>query len=387
MGPILKFSEKLINRGKRQIKGRFYIDLRWFAAEDEGRTEDPTEYKLRKAREDGKVAKSADLTSAIILLFGILALAIGGSYIFRTLLEMMQFFFLRSTLINITDNDLVFRTFMSYLVKLVLPVAGIAFLAALVGNIMQVGFLFTVKPITPDFSKIAPRFGKFFKRAFASSEAAFNLMKSIVKVLIIALIAFLNIKARLNTFVSLSHNPIAESLRIIASTAITIMAEAAIVMLVFAILDYRFQKRKHIESLKMSKQEIKEERKTQDGDPLIRSRLRERMRQILNQNMLRKVPEADVVVTNPTHFAVAMEWDRLKMQAPTVVAKGQDNMAFRIREIAAENDVPVVENKPLARALYADVEIGEAIPEKYYEVTALVLAEVYSLNQKRKATG
>lgn len=368
-------------------KSRFYIDLQWFAPEDEGRTEDPTEYKIRKAREDGKVAKSQDLTGAIILLFGVIALAISGTYIFRTMIEMMTFFFMRSAEINILENGLVFNVFMRYFVRLLLPVGGIVFIAAFLGNVLQVGFLFSVKPITPDIKKIIPKFGNFFKRAFGSSEAAFNLIKSIVKIIIIAGIAYLNISSKIDRLVSLSQVTILEAFRIITSTGFMIMAEAAVVMLVFAIFDYRFQKKKHLDSLKMSKQEVKEERKTQEGDPLIRSRLRERMRQILSQNMLRKVPEADVVVTNPTHFAVAMEWDRIKMQAPTVIAKGQDNMAFRIRELAKQNNIPVMENKPLARALFSEVEIGEMVPEKYYEVVALVLAEIYSLNQKQEATG
>ncbi|MBN1649365.1 MAG: flagellar biosynthesis protein FlhB [Spirochaetales bacterium] len=364
---------------------RFYISLNWFAPEDEGRTEDPTEYKIRKAREEGKVAKSQDLTASIILLFGVIALAISGNFLFRTMAEMMEFFFNRAGDINLTENSLVFDVFMRYFVRLMLPVGGIVFVAAFLGNVLQVGFLFSAKPITPDLQKIIPKFGNFFKRAFASGEAAFNLLKSIVKIAIIGVIAYMNISSRINHFASMTQYPILESFKLVTGTGFAIMAEAAVVMLAFAIFDYIFQRRKHLNTLKMSKQEVKEERKTQEGDPLIKSRLRERMRQVLNQNMLRKVPEADVVVTNPTHFAVAMEWDRLKMHAPTVTAKGQDNMAFRIRDIARQNDVPVIENKPLARALYADVDIGDIIPEKYYEVVALVLVEVYSVNSRKEA--
>jgi len=136
----------------------------------------------------------------------------------------------------------------------------------------------------------------------------------------------------------------------------------------------------------MTKQEVKEERKTVEGDPLIKSRLKERMRDILSQDMIRKIPEADVVITNPTHFAVGMEWDRERMVAPMVIAKGQDNMAQRIKAIARDNDVPVVENKPLARALYAEVEVGEVIPERYYEVLATILAEVYRMSGGEKVS-
>jgi len=151
-------------------------------------------------------------------------------------------------------------------------------------------------------------------------------------------------------------------------------------MLAFSAIDYWFQRRQHIESLKMSRQEVKEERKMYEGDPLTRSRLRERMREIMRRNMLRAVPKADVVITNPTHYAVALEYNRTLMPAPTVVAKGADMIAQRIREIATENNVPIMENKPLAQALYREVEIGDVIPEKFYEVMSTVLAEVYRLN-------
>ncbi|MCF6336032.1 MAG: EscU/YscU/HrcU family type III secretion system export apparatus switch protein, partial [Spirochaetales bacterium] len=144
------------------------------------------------------------------------------------------------------------------------------------------------------------------------------------------------------------------------------------------------QKKQHTDSLKMTKQEIKEERKTTEGDPLVRNRLRERMREIMTQNMLQKVPEADVVITNPTHFAVGMQWDRDAMVAPLVIAKGQDNMAMRIKSIARDNNIPIIENKPLARGLYAEVEIGEVIPEKYYQVMAIVFAEVYQMEGKEQ---
>ncbi len=144
-------------------------------------------------------------------------------------------------------------------------------------------------------------------------------------------------------------------------------------------MDYWFQRRQHLESLKMSKQEVKEERKMYEGDPLTRSRLRERMREIMRRNMLKAVPKADVVITNPTHYAVALEYNRALMAAPTVVAKGADEVAQKIREIATENAVPIMENKPLAQALYREVEIGDAIPEKFYEAMSTILAQVYKL--------
>jgi flagellar biosynthetic protein FlhB len=244
---------------------------------------------------------------------------------------------------------------------------------------MQVGFLFSAKPITPDLDRLVPRFGRFFKRALFSGEAAFNLGKTLLKVAVIFAIAFFNIRSQLPKLINLVDMHHMTSFRLVVTTAFRIIVEATLAMLVLSIPDYMFQRRQHRESLKMSRQELKEERRMYEGDPLIKSRLRERMRDLLVRNMMRAVPKADVVITNPTHYSVAIEYDRMVMEAPTVTAKGVDAIALKIREIAEENDVPLVENKPLARTLYQEVEIGDAIPEKYYEVMAIILAEVYRM--------
>jgi flagellar biosynthetic protein FlhB len=359
--------------------GMTEMDLQWFGPEDEGRTEDPTDYKLRKAREEGKVAKSADLTSAIVLIFCITGLAAFGSGMIEGLRDMMIYFYSNTTELDPVNSPEAGIAALTYFVKIALPLAIVAFVAAFTGNVFQVGLHFSSKPITPDPSKVIPKVGKWVTRSFLSAEAGFNLMKSIVKVVIIGGISFLNIRMEFDRIVSFITMSFLESFSIIASIAFRIMLQAAIAMLIFAIVDYRFQKKQHIDSLKMSKQEVKEERKMTEGDPLIKSRLRERMREIMTRDMIRKVPEADVVITNPTHFAVVMQWDRSKMAAPMVTAKGQDNMAFRIRAIAKDSNVPIMENKPLARALYAEVEVGDSIPEQYYQAMAVILAEVYRM--------
>ncbi len=362
-------------------QSKFAIDLQWFAAEDEGRTEEPTELKIKKAREEGKVAKSAELSSALVLLFPIITLGILSPYILHQMEGMIRFFLTIATQSGVTGESRLFYAFLVYLVKLVGPIAVVAFVAALFSNILQVGIVFSVKPITPDLNKIAPNFIKFFQKSFFSAEAAFNLGKSIFKVVVIGIVAYLNIKAKLGTIVQFLTSPFHYSFITLSKISFSILMEASLAMLLLALPDYFFQRKKHLESLKMSKQEIKEERKSTEGDPLVRSRLRERMREMMNENMLQKVPEADVIITNPTHFAVGMEWERESMIAPMVTAKGQDNMAFRIKEIARDNDVPIVENKPLARALYAEVDIGDIIPEKYYQVMAVILAEIYKLDE------
>ncbi len=357
----------------------FDVHLQWFAAEDEGRTEDPSEHKLRKAREEGKVARSGEVTSSLLLLVGIATLGLLATHIVRVSIEMITFFLSNSASPNAFSGGLA-PAFMSFFVKLSLPVLAVLFLVAILGNVIQVGFLFTVKPITPDLGRIVPHFGRWLRRSVSSPESLFNLAKSIVKVAVIAVIAYLNIRGEIPNLTRLALVPFFSGVAVIAQIAFRLVLEVAIALLAFSAADYWFQRRQHLESLKMSKQEVKEERKMYEGDPLTRSRLRERMREIMRRNMLKAVPKADVVITNPTHFAVALEYNRSVMPAPIVVAKGADVMAAKIREVASDNGVAIIENKPLAQALYHEVEIGDAIPEKFYEAMSTILAEVYRLS-------
>ncbi len=362
------------------------IDLQWFAAEDEGRTEDPTDFKLRKAREEGRVAKSQDLNGALVLLFGVITLLIMAPSMLSNLAEMLRFFFLRATELE-PDNPVIFRVFVTYFLRLFLPIAFTAVIAGIAGNLLQNGgFLYSVKPITPKFDKILPKIGQWLKRSFFSGEGLFNLAKSLFKVGILAATAFFTIRAQLPALITTLTAGFWPSIAFVSGIAGRMLLTAAILFLVLAIPDYVFQRRQFIESLKMTKQEIKEEYKQLEGDPLVKSRLRQRMREILSQNMAVNVPKADVVITNPTHFAIAMQWDRATMRAPMCTAKGSDNLALRIRELARESGVPVVENKPLARALYAEVEIGDMIPDEYYQALAVILARVYALDSRKKST-
>ncbi|AHC14600.1 flagellar biosynthesis protein FlhB [Salinispira pacifica] len=361
------------------------MTLQWFAAEDEGRTEEPTEQKIRKAREDGKVAKSQDVSSTIVLLGSIAVLAFFGRGMFNTMQDMVKYYLGFVANPPVEGSGVLFRAFFSFFLRLTLPVAITAFVMAILGNLIQVGFLFTTKPLKPDFKKIAPNFPKYFKRTLLSTEALFNLSKSIVKVVIVVSISFFNVFIRLEEITGLVRRPFMEGVFLVADIAFLIILEAAIVMLIFSLIDYWFQRKQHRESLKMTKQEVKEERKNFEGDPQVKARLKERMREILQSNMMRKVPEADVVVTNPTHFAVALEYQKESMNAPMVTAKGQDHIAQRMKAIAAEHQVPVMENKPLARALYADVEIGDQIPAQHYQAVAELLKMVYRMNNQKEA--
>ncbi len=360
------------------------VHLHWFAAEDEGRTEEPTEHKIRKAREEeGKVAKSQDVSAAIILLFCAVTLALLSGYLFQVFQDMVRYFLSRSTEIDVTENHTLLATFYGFFLRLTLPVASVALVSAVLGNLIQVGFLFTTKPITPDPKKIAPNFARFVQKSFLSTEAIFNLAKAIGKVIVIAALAFINIRSEIGRIVNLATPNIAQSFGLIAWIAFRILVQASIILLFLSLFDYLFQRRQHREQLKMTKQEVKEERKTYEGDPMVKGRMKQRMQEMLSRNMVRKVPEADVVITNPTHYAVALEYQRDRMQAPMVTAKGQDAVAERMKALADESGVPIIENKPLARALYAEVEIGDIIPERFYEAVVTVLKQVYQMDKAR----
>jgi flagellar biosynthetic protein FlhB len=360
-----------------------FLDLQWFAAEDEGRTEDPTEFKIRKAREEGWVAKSQELNGALILLLPLLSLIAFAPWMLKTFMEMIRFFYERCTTSDPFDPVLV-AVFFRYFVLLALPVTLTALISGIVSNVIQNGgFIYSLKPITPQFSKIAPNFARFFSRAFFSAEGLFNLAKSLGKVAAIVLVAYTTIKGEIPKLVSILDAGLVSSFFFIASMASRILLSAALVFLLISIPDYLFQRKQFIESLKMTKQEIKEEYKQMEGDPLVKSRLRQRMRELLSQNMAVNVPKADVIITNPTHYAVAMQWDKTTMRAPMLTAKGADQLALRIKQIARDANVPIVENKPLARALYAEVEIGDIIPDEYYQALAVILAKVYALDSRK----
>jgi flagellar biosynthetic protein FlhB len=363
------------------------VHLQWFAAEDEGRTEEPTEHKLRKAREEGKVAKSAELAPTLVLLASILVLAASADSFLQSTVDMVKYFISVSVETEIGSGGTAAGAVFVYFVRLSWPVLAAAFVAAILGNLVQVGFLFTAKPITPDFSRIVPHFGQFIRRSLFSVDAAFGLAKSLVKIAIIGTIAYLNVQSEFDNIVGLLGAPFLESTRLISSIAFRIVVESALLMMLLSVLDYLFQRRRHLESLKMSRQEVKEERKQYEGDPLIRSRLRERQRQIMMRNIPAAVRKADVVITNPTHYAVALQYDRLTMVSPQLVAKGADMVALRIRELAREYDVTIVENRPLARELHDNVEVGEFVPERYWNVIAAILGQIRKFRQDLTRAG
>ena len=363
----------------------FLISLQWFSddAETEGRTEQPTEHKLRRLREEGQVPKSQELVGAVTLFLPALLLFFLAPSMLRTCMEMFRFFFLRATELDPTQDAIIVGAFFHYLVRLALPILIVALFAALFSNIVQVGIMFTTKPIVPDFSKVLPRFGQFFKRIF-SIDGLFNFVKSIVKMLIIGGVAFTLIRMDINKLTNLQKAGLWLGLTTVASLAIRILIICAVLLLILSIPDLLFTRWRFRERNKMSRQEMKEEMKMYEGDPQIRNRIRSRFRDLLKQNIAAAVPRADVVITNPTHFAVALEYQRDTMPGPMVTAKGADEAAARIRRLARDNGVPMVENKPVAQALYREVEVGDFVPESYYSVVATIFRKVMDINELRR---
>jgi flagellar biosynthetic protein FlhB len=361
------------------------IDLQWFAAEDEGRTEEPTEFTYQKAREEGRIAKSQELIGALGLLLPALAILFLAPSILRTSLEMLRFFLTRAAEIDAIQDRLAAGVFFLYFIRLALPIVTVAMFAGIVANLIQTGFLFTTKPLVPDFSRIIPHFGRYFQRTLFSATGIFNFFKSIIKMAIIGGVAFFLIRLDIEKLANLQKAGLWFGITTIASLVARMLIISALLLLVLSIPDYMFQRWQFRESLKMTREQAKEERKQYEGDPYVRSRLRQRMRDLLTRDMLRRViPRADVVITNPTHYAVVLEYHLGQWEAPVVTAKGEDNLALMIKRVAAQNEVPVVENKVLARALYAEAEIGEYIPEAYYMVVATILSTVININEERR---
>ncbi len=249
----------------------------------------------------------------------------------------------------------------------------------------QVGFQFSAHPLRFDLSKIKFDPATVAKKVFFSRQIAMNLFKSVFKVSVIGVIAYLIIRNDYDLILKTPDISVSLALKTVSITALKIILWSAAILLILAIPDYIFQKREFIESLKMTREELKEELKETVGDPYMRARLREMQRDIVMRNMIREVPKADVVVTNPTHYAVALRYDNNIMPAPTVIAKGVDSMALRIRQIARENDIMIVENRPLAQELYAKLEIGDIIPEELFYAVSLVYADLYKKRRLKAA--
>lgn len=362
---------------------RFAYNLQFFG-EGGDKTEKATPKKLEDARKEGRVARSSDLINGLMLLLMFFVLRIFGNFMAKGFLESFVKYYNKTADISMEifdvkqavnfGNEIVFD-----IVIACLPVLIGSFLVAFVGNVVQIGWKVTTKPLKPKLDRLNPIGG--LKRMF-SQEKVVELIKSILKVLAIAIVAYNEVKDRWLFILNLYDFEFMQAIVNIFDIVLDVGVKISVLFVIIGIADFGYQKWKHLHDLRMSKQEVKDEMKQSEGDPQVKGRIRQKMREGARRRMMQELPKADVVITNPTHFAVAIKYDKEKAEAPYVLAKGADYVASTIKEAAKEHKIEIVENKPLARMLYYNVEIGEQIPPELYQMVAEVLAYVYSVKNK-----
>lgn len=361
-------------------KYRWTLELQLFSQE---KTERATPKKRSEARKKGQLAKSQELPAAFILLFVFLSFIMLGGYYKARLLHMFGTLLEQKLLMEVTTGNVVtlFSDLMTQGFMMLAPIFAIAIAVALIGNYLQIGLLFTGEPLKMKLGKINPLKG--LQQIF-SMHTVVEFVKNILKLLLIGFVVYHAIWNERGRILGLATVSISNIFSFIASVTIKLGIEIGAILVVLATFDYFYKRYEHEKSLRMSKQDIKDEYKKSEGDPLIKGKIRERQRRLALQRMMQQVPKADVVITNPTHFAIALQYDGSKMEAPVIIAKGMDFVAQRMKEIAKEHGVIMMENRPLARALYDRTEIGDTVPADLFQAVAEVLAYVYKLKNKVK---
>ncbi len=369
-----------------QDKGKYLLEynLQWFAKDGEGgeKTEPATAKKLKDARDDGKVTKSRELTAAFDLIVLFLVLKIFISFVGERLVgifdyvysRMPDFLKINSTSVSSVAASHYMADILLQMLLTMLPFLLFGFVITFLVSVVQVGWKVTGKPLKPDLNKFNPING--FKRII-SKDSLFELLKSIIKIAVIFWVAYSRVKNHKEELFILYEIPLNQAIALIGSVIIDTGLYISIVYLVIGFADFAYQKHKFNEDMKMTKQEVKDEFKNTEGDPQIKGRQRRKMQETSQRRMMHDVPKADVVITNPTHLAVAVKYDADVNAAPVVLAKGEEYVAQRIKEVARENNIEIVENKPLARMLYHNVDIGAEIPPELYQAVAEVLATIY----------
>ena len=354
------------------------LDLQFFAGE---KTEKATPKKRQDARKKGQVAKSQDVSAALMLFFVFLLFLFFGGSLKEKMVAMITISLNEYMLWDITEANIhkLFIDFTLWALYFVAPIMLTVAIIAVASNFMQFGFLFSTEAIQFKLEKINPITGA--KRIF-SIRAIVELFKSILKISIVGTGAFTVLWLNFDNVLILSQKSVGASLALIGKVTTQMGLVVSILLIVLSVFDYAYQKFEHEKNLRMSKQDIKDEYKNMEGDPKIKSKIKEKQRQMAMQRMMQEIPNADVVITNPTHYAVVLKYDESKADAPIVVAKGVDYIALKIKQIAKNHDVITIENRPLARALYAQAEIGDVIPEQFFKAVAEILAYVYRLKRK-----
>ncbi len=340
------------------------------------KTEKPTGKRRSKAREKGQVAKSGDIASVSALLAGLAVLWLMGGGIYEQLASFLRQFLGSVAQYKMSETEVGWLSgwILGLFFKITAPIMGAVVVAALVANLVQVGFLLAPDRLKPDFSRLNPLPG--FKR-YISLRSLVELFKNLAKLTVVGWVAYITVAGEVGKLPHLMDMDVAAAMAYIAQVCFRIFWRCILVMFVLALLDWAYQKWDFEKNLKMSKQEVKDEMKQNEGDPQVKSRIRSVQREAARKRMMAQVPQADVVITNPTHFAVALAYKPGDMEAPTLLAKGMNRIAEKIKETARLNGVPIVEDKPLAQALYRQVEVGQAIPYEMYEAVATILAHVY----------
>lgn len=372
-----------------QVNIRFAYDLQFFAKDGPGgeKTEEPTAKKLNDARKEGQVAKSKDLSGSIMLLSSFVVLKVCLKYMGQSFVDCFREFYTRigevfdSTLgeFNIQFVIAMLRSGALKMLIMVLPFFAVAVILGVVTDLVQVRWKPTAKPLKPKLSKISPISG--VKRIF-SVKTLVQLIKQLVIIAVIGVVVYNKIKKRVGDLYRLYDIPLMSAILLLGDIVLDIGIIISVIYFIVGVTDYVYEKRKFKKDMMMTKQEIKEEWKNTEGSPEVKQKQRQKMQEVSRRRMMQAVPEADVVITNPTHFAVALKYEQNKGRAPVVIAKGEDYLAARIKEKARECNVEIVENKPLARMLYYNVELDEEIPPELYQAVAEVLAFVYNLKNK-----
>lgn len=345
---------------------------------DEEKTEEPSQQRLEDFRKEGQVAQSKELTSLLVLFATLGALYAMGPSLSGDFMAFTRRIFSEAAASDLTASraGALLMLCLGEAARLILPVAAAGFVAGVAGSVLQFGFLFTWAPLSPDAGRINPIRGL---QRLVSGSSAMEGLKSVLKLVAVITVTYLLLKAEILGSASMSDMDSRAFLAHMGSSAFRLVGGVCIGLFVVAAADFAYQKYRYRRSLMMSKQELKQEHKQREGDPLLKARIRSLQREMARKRMMQDVPKADVIVTNPTHIAVALRYDAEKMAAPKVVAKGADLLAQKIKEVARRNGVPIVENVPLARALHKSVKVGKSVPRTLYQAVAEVLAYVYRL--------
>jgi flagellar biosynthetic protein FlhB len=374
---------------KDKYQLRIAYDLQFFAEDANGaeKTEQPTAKKLDDARKEGQVAKSQEIATAFSLLALFLILRFGYGFMGENFIGIFSRTYNNiPNIARLYDGQLpwayitsTMNNAMLTMLLLCAPFFLVGFVIALLCDIVQVGFRPTGKPLQPKLSKLNPISG--MKKIF-STRKLFELAKSILKLVIMGAVIYSFFIGRTESLFLLYDIPLKQAIGLMGSLIIDLGLRIAAAYMVIAFADLIYQRRKFTKDMMMTKQEVKDEFKNSEGDPQVKAQQKRRMMQASQRRMMQQLPQADVVITNPTHYAVAIKYDAEEAEAPMVIAKGADYLAQKIKEAAKENGVEIVENKPLARMLYANVEVGELVPPELYKAVAEVLAYVYHLQGK-----